>query len=251
MNGVGNIDLIQDFVEELRSGKAIIYEDGNLITISKPSGIPSIPERRPTGNDLLSILSRERGEKFYVVHRLDKDVSGIILFAKDKETHRIMNRFFELRLIEKTYIALVHGIVKDREISVEAPLRRFGSGRVGVDYRKGKPSITHLRVIKRFSSSSLLTVFPRTGRSHQIRAHLYHIGHPIVGDQLYGDPSKKALVAHLEGPVLIVPRLMLHALSLKIPPTGSNRPMFFKAALPKIFRHILKVVENLELECGI
>lgn len=236
---------IRRFIEDLEKGRAIIYEDGDLIVVSKPSGISSIPERRPTGVDLVSILSRERESKFYVVHRLDKDVSGLILFAKNGETHRILNGFFEARLIEKTYIALVHGVVKNNEMWITAPLRRFGSGRVGVDYRKGKESITHLRVIKRFKYNSLLAVSPRTGRSHQIRVHLYHAGHPIVGDRLYGDPLiRKRALSSDELPSDYM-RLMLHSFSIKIPPHGLKDSMFFKASLPSDFRYILKNIKNI------
>ncbi len=236
--------VVGKFIEDFRSGKSVIYEDDNMLVLSKPCGIASIPERKPTGNDLVSILSKERGTKFYVVHRLDKDVSGVIVFAKNPEFHRLLNRLFESRLVEKTYVALVHGIVDQKEGDIRAPLRRFGSGRVGVDYVKGKESLTHFRVIKRFKDYSLLFVFPRTGRSHQIRAHLYHIGHPVVGDPLYGAPEirRKVIaqgITNCDDSRKSV-RIMLHALSLKIPlPTGKA---FFKAFLDDDFRCILKTI---------
>lgn len=241
---------MNDFIEDLRTGRAIVYEDNALIAISKPSGIPSIPERKPSGNDLLSILSSERKEKFYVVHRLDKDVSGVILFAKNQEVHRILNRLFESRLVEKTYIALVHGVIENKEMWIDAPIRRFGSGRMGVDYKKGKPSITHFKVIRRFKYYSLLKVLPKTGRSHQIRVHLYHVGHPIVGDKLYGDasvrrnPFKRCETRVPEGLITVTPRIMLHSLSLKIPDSAFGRPLFFKSFLPEDFRFILRNIER-------
>jgi RluA family pseudouridine synthase len=237
--------VVEKFIEDFRSGKAVIHEDDDLIVLSKPCGIPSIPERKPTGNDLASILSRERGKRVYVVHRLDKDVSGVIVFAKNAEAHRLLNRLFESRHVEKTYVALVHGVVKEKENCIRAPLRRFGSGRVGVDHVRGKESITNFKVVKRFNDYSLLFVFPKTGRNHQIRVHLYHIGHPVVGDPIYGASEIRQKTAILslsyyeKGTNL---RLMLHALSLRIPlPTGEA---FFKAFLSDDFRCILKRIKS-------
>ncbi|MEJ5299574.1 MAG: RNA pseudouridine synthase [Thermodesulforhabdaceae bacterium] len=240
------MDVMKKFIEDFRSGLAIVHEDNDLIVVSKPCGIASIPERQPTGNDLLSILSREMNRKLYVVHRLDKDVSGVIIFAKNPETHKFLNRLFESRMVEKTYVALVYGCVSEKEGFIRAPLRRFGSGRVGVDYKKGKESLTYFRVLKRYNFCTLLSVSPKTGRSHQIRVHLYHIGHPIIGDPLYG----KIKATQMESEVGALnyfnhPRLMLHALSLRFTIDGTSR-RFFKSSLPNDFRYILKKI----LACG-
>jgi tRNA pseudouridine32 synthase/23S rRNA pseudouridine746 synthase len=239
------MSVVEKFIEDFRSRQAIIYEDDGIIAVSKPCGIASIPERHPTGNDLLSILSREMAKKLYVVHRLDKDVSGVIVFAKNPEIHRALNKLFESRLIEKTYVALVYGHVLDREGYIKAPLRRFGSGRVGVDYKRGKESLTYYRVLKRYKACTLLSVLPKTGRSHQIRAHLYHIGHPIMGDPLYGKTKSIQQNTKTDNETEVmpdIPRLMLHALSLKFTINGSCR-YFFKSSLPDDFRCILKKIK--------
>lgn len=137
--------------------------------------------------------------KVFVVHRLDRDASGLMLFAKDADTHRRLSLMFERRQIHKKYRALVAGRVEDDgEISLS--LREFGSGRTAVDL-KGKESLTRYKVKERLRDATLLEVEPVTGRRHQIRAHLYATGHPILGDGLYGK----------ERPVGGAARLMLHA----------------------------------------
>jgi len=240
------MSIVQKFIEDFRSRQAVIYEDDNLIAVSKPCGIASIPERHPTGNDLVSVLSREMSKKLYVVHRLDKDVSGVIVFAKNPETHKILNNLFESRLVEKIYIALVYGCVLDRKGYIQAPLRRFGSGRVGVDYKRGKESLTYYRVLKQYEAYTLLSVSPKTGRSHQIRAHLYHIGHPIMGDPLYGDTKSiqwsKNIEKETQETLPDISRLMLHALSLKFTINRSRR-YFLKSSLSEDFRCILRKIK--------
>jgi tRNA pseudouridine32 synthase / 23S rRNA pseudouridine746 synthase len=184
---------------------AILYENEHLIAVDKPVKLASIPERNPEKTSLLKILSEARQIKLYVVHRLDKQVSGVILFAKNPETHRYLNRLFEQRKIHKTYLALVHGLIEEDSGTIDKPLRRFGSGRMGEDQEKGKPCITQFTVERRFFGYTLIKVYPRTGRKHQIRAHFFSIGHPIVGDTLYGDKSLQKKY----------PRLMLHALAVR------------------------------------
>jgi RluA family pseudouridine synthase len=139
-----------------------------------------------------------------VVHRLDKETSGAIVFAKTAEAHRFLSREFELRQVRKIYLALVSGTI-EREGILRMPIREFGSGRMGVS-RRGKPAVTRYRPMENFAGCTLIEVAPLTGRRHQIRVHLYAIGHPILGDALYGENR----------PVGGAPRLMLHALHLSL-----------------------------------
>jgi RluA family pseudouridine synthase len=183
----------------------IIFENDDLIAVDKPEKLASIPERNREKNSLLKILNDTFQRKFFVVHRLDKQVSGVILFAKKPETHRHLNLQFEQRKVHKTYAALLHGAVEGDAGVVEAPLRRFGSGRMGEDPERGKPCRTEFSVAERMPGYTLVRVNPLTGRKHQIRAHFFSIGHPVVGDTLYGDkPLQKTF-----------PRLMLHSLSIR------------------------------------
>ena len=201
-----------------------IFETDDFIALDKPVGLASIPERNPKNVSLLSVLTAARQQKFYVVHRLDKQVSGVILFAKTPGFHRYLNLQFEHRQVQKTYLAVVHGQLS-RGGRIETPLRRFGSGRMARQTantaRPVSPSTRCSTVGRR---ATLLRVRPLTGRKHQIRAHLFGIGHPIVGDPLYGDKRFQRTF----------PRLMLHALGIEFRlPDG--RPVEIRTAAPSGF----------------
>jgi len=182
----------------------ILYEDEDILAIDKPSGISSIPERNRTIDSIVTLLEKQTGRKIFVVHRLDKEVDGAMLFAKTAAAHKFLNGEFLNRIVRKTYLALVHGAMTEGRGSIEKAIRQFGSGRMGVDEEKGKPSKTDYLVLKREGPYTLVNAFPVTGRRHQIRVHLYHSGHPIVGDRMYGDPAVAKRF----------PRLMLHAQSI-------------------------------------
>lgn len=181
----------------------VLYESADYLAIDKPEGLASIPERRPGSDSALQILQRERGEKLFVVHRLDKEVSGVLVFARNAEAHRYLNDRFSGRDVRKSYVAVVHGVISGPGGSISKPLRQFGSGRMGVDER-GKPSETDFDVKERWVSTTFVQAFPRTGRRHQLRVHFYSIGHPVVGDLRYGERGIQANF----------PRLMLHALNI-------------------------------------
>ncbi len=185
---------------------SILWQDGRCAAADKPAGLAVIPGREP-GETLRQFMEEALGSKVFVVHRLDKDTSGLVLFAKDANAHRHLSMAFEGRRVMKEYLAAVDGAVAKDEGVVEAPLREAGSGRVKVD-AKGKPSRTRFRVISRSDRHSLLRVQPETGRRHQIRVHLYHLGHPVLGDPLYGPAPR---------PVGAAPRLLLHAEGLVFP----------------------------------
>lgn len=209
----------------------VLFENEDLIAVDKPEGLASIPERNPQNISLLKVLGERRGRKFWVVHRLDKQVSGLIVFAKNAEAHRYLNRMFEERRVHKTYLALVHGIIDAEGGVITAALKRFGSGRMGEDAAGGKACRTDYTVTARLPAYTLVRVEPLTGRKHQIRAHLCGVGHPIVGDPLYGDQTVQKRF----------PRLMLHAVRLELRlPSGeavciaSKLPQSFLAMLPAL-----------------
>ncbi len=207
----------------------IIYEDQNILAIDKPENILTIPGFKPDKKSVLSILKEKGFGNIFVVHRLDKAVSGILIFAKNKNFHRYLNYMFEKRLIEKCYFAIVHGQVRDKHGIINVPIRQYGSGRMGVDTKKGKESITRYKTLLVKEKWSALDVRPVTGRKHQIRVHLYHIGHPILGDRLYGDIGKSKAY----------PRLMLHSYRMKIPLQNGSY-LNLKSSLPQIFRDMLR-----------
>ena len=118
----------------------IVYEDESIVAVNKPEGLASISENDTSIATLHSLLENKLSQKVFVVHRLDKEVSGVILFAKNAKTHKLLNQQFAERIVKKSYTALVHGNVKEDDGIINKPIREFGSGRMGIDDRKGKPS---------------------------------------------------------------------------------------------------------------
>lgn len=206
----------------------VVFESDRVIAVSKPAGQLVIPGRGPAAGPTLKAQADEHvGAPVFVVHRIDAAASGLVLFAKDAEAHQALNTAFERREVVKRYLALVQGaVLTDRTIN--RPVKQFGSGRVGV-VRGGRPVITSFRVLERVGDDTLLEVNPKTGKRHQIRVHLYTIGHPILGDPLYGLPL----------PVGGVPRLMLHALALDLETAATGR-LSLRAEPPAHFSSILE-----------
>ncbi|MDE2489795.1 MAG: RNA pseudouridine synthase [Elusimicrobia bacterium] len=190
---------------------AIVFEDERLVAAVKPAGRPTIPGRGDVGEPLNAELERRLGAKLLVVHRLDREASGLVVFAKDAAAHRELCAQFEGRRAKKAYLAVVSGALEGEGI-VALALREFGSGRVA-PAPDGKPSRTRWRTLRPLRGATLLRVEPETGRRHQIRAHLCALGHPILGDPRYGPPPR---------PVGGAPRLMLHALSLRVTAGGRD-----------------------------
>jgi len=182
----------------------IVFEDARLLAASKPAGQTVIPGRGLAEEPLNAALGRRLGGRVFVVHRLDRDASGLVVFAKDAAAHRALCGLFEGRRVSKLYLALAQGRLEG-EGAVDHPLRAFGSGRCGVCLPgAGKPSLTRYRVRAAAEAASFMEVAPATGRRHQIRVHLHSLGHPLLGDPLYGKDL----------PVGGVERLMLHSWSL-------------------------------------
>jgi len=216
---------------------SVLYDDQDLLAVDKPEGLAVIPERDPTRPSLVAILARHMGIRPYVVHRIDKQVSGVVLIAKNAQTHRYLNQLFEQRKVSKSYLALVHGVVQKDSGTVERPLRDFGSGRTGVDEMAGRPAITEFQVLMRYHDFTLLRACPITGRRHQIRAHLYCIGHPVVGDQMYGRRSQQARF----------PRLMLHSHRIQFAnPVG--RDISIQSPPPSSFQAVLASIQKPDSE---
>ena len=193
---------------------AVLFEDGDVLAVMKPEGLATIPERAGNRESLLPLLQAATGAKLFVVHRLDKEASGAILFAKNAAAHRCLNGQFERREVAKRYRALAHGIITRERGVIDRPIRMFGSGRMGIDTARGKPSTTAYEVIRRMREYTLLDLLPASGRRHQIRVHLYSMGHPIVGDRRYGDNGLQSRF----------PRLMLHAteIGFRLPSGGEK-----------------------------
>jgi tRNA pseudouridine32 synthase/23S rRNA pseudouridine746 synthase len=187
----------------------VVFEDERLVAVSKPAGQASIPGRGDIGEPLNKELERRLGQRLWVVHRLDREASGLMVFAKTAEAHVLLCKEFESRSAHKVYLAVAAGKLMG-EGRADQPLKEFGSGRVAPS-KDGKHSLTRWSVERSLKGATLLKVEPLTGRRHQIRAHLAALGHPLLGDPLYGPPPR---------PVGGAPRLMLHALALSLPAAG-------------------------------
>ena len=206
-----------------------VFEDEDYIVVDKPSGLLTMPGRGPAAREknLLALLTQALKRPMFVVHRLDKDASGLIVFAKNEKAHRYFSIMFETKAIKKKYLVAVEGEVSPRRGEVDKPIKTYGSGRMGVGF-DGKDSLTKYAVLEQYKRSTLLEVQLITGRRHQIRVHMYYMKHPVIGDRLYGDQAKQAAY----------PRLMLHSYSLEfIDMAGKKRT--FQADPPKDFLSVL------------
>ncbi|NWG05800.1 MAG: RluA family pseudouridine synthase [Chloroflexi bacterium] len=210
----------------------IIYEDEHILVIDKPAGIPVLPDGWEQDAPYLVKMLEEDYGKLWVVHRLDKGTSGVMIFARGAESHRALNTQFENHEAQKTYHAIMEGNPKWEEKVTKFPLRaNVGKKhRTAVDDKNGKPAETHFRVIKRYQEMTLVEAKPMTGRTHQIRVHAYALGHPLLGDVLYSAQE-----------TWIITRPALHAQSLSLIHPITNERMKFTAPHPADFENALKV----------
>lgn len=212
----------------------IIHQDSAILVINKPAGLLSLPD----GHDLSlphvrHVLEPDVG-RLWIVHRLDKETSGVMILARNEKAHRRLNQQFENRQVSKVY----HAIVSERpawdEITVHFSLRTNVGRlkRTTVVRKQGKPATTHFRVLTHFDQYTLLEAKPETGRRHQIRAHLYHLGFPILSDRLYGSRETSP----------VIDRLALHAFKLSFQNPKSGKPLEFEAPYPIDFMEALSVL---------
>ena len=225
----------------------IIYEDNDIIAINKPKGLVVHPANgNPDGtlvNAIMAIckdsLSGIGGQiRPGIVHRLDKDTSGILIVAKNDKAHINLSNQIQNREVKKTYIALVRGIVKENEATIDMPIGRSTKDRKKMAVTsKGKNAITHIKVLNRFNEYTLLQVNIETGRTHQIRVHLAEIGYPVVGDSVYSNGKNKF---GIQGQCL-------HAKSLDFKHPITAKQMHLEAELPQYFKNIISELKKEEL----
>ena len=242
----------------------IVYEDDDLAVINKPAGMMvhagagATDEARNRGtlvNALLhhfGSLSAIGGEtRPGIVHRLDKETSGLIVVAKNDEAHRKLAAQFARREIKKTYVALVHGWPKKDSGTISAAISRDRVRRTRMTTRHaaGREAISHYKVVRRletpFGKFTLMQVKIDTGRTHQIRVHMASLGHPIVGDKLYGAPAELKPVARKRGlQRMALPRNFLHAAQLQLTHPGSGETISLEAPLPEELQEFLATLES-------
>ena len=222
----------------------VIYEDNDIIIINKEKGmVVHLGNGNPDGTLANAIMARCKdslsgigGEiRPGIVHRIDKDTSGIIIVAKNDKAHLNISEQIKEHKTTKTYLALVRGRVKENEATIDMPIGRSKKDRkkMAVD-KDGKKAVTHFKVLKRYSDCTLLEVVIETGRTHQIRVHLSEIGYPIIGDDTYSNGKNRFDV---EGQ-------MLHAYKIKFKHPTTNEEVEYTAELPKYFKDILEKLDE-------
>ena len=226
----------------------LIFENEHLVAVNKPAGLLSIRDRSDSAPSLKEMLQEQYGEIF-TVHRLDRDTSGVIVFARDEATHKHLNRQFENRETKKGYTGFVQGTLPDKEGTIDVPIGEHPVKKgTMVATQKGKPSLTGYHVEEEFGLYSLLQFSILTGRTHQIRVHMKYLGHPIVCDPVYGSEAPVLLSGikkryklskgeEEERPLLS--RLGLHAQKLILKDLEEKTHQL-EAPLPKDMRALLQ-----------
>ncbi|MBC8203438.1 MAG: RluA family pseudouridine synthase [Planctomycetes bacterium] len=202
----------------------VIYRDESIVVLDKPTSLLSVPGIGFEKRDCVAVRVASAVEGARIVHRLDRDTSGVMIMANDKDSHRELSRQFQDREVEKTYEAIVFGVVEEETGTIDLPIRKDMENRPRqcVDHKQGKPSLTNWKVLERMRDRTRLALYPKTGRSHQLRLHLREIGHPILGDDLYATPEQREMA----------PRLMLHAVLLQVVHPVTLESMTFESAVP-------------------
>lgn len=224
----------------------IVYEDDDMIVVNKEKGMVVHPAAgNPDGTLVNAIMAHCKGNlsgiggelRPGIVHRLDKDTSGLLMIAKNDKAHIHMSNAIQNREVKKIYIALVRGVIPENEATINMPIGRSTKDRKKMAVTKnGKEAITHFKVLKRYKKYTLLQIKIDTGRTHQIRVHMAEIGYPVVGDNTYSNGKNEFGV---EGQ-------MLHAKSLDFKHPISGKPMHLEAPLPEYFEEVLKILDEEE-----
>ncbi|MEO8821847.1 MAG: RluA family pseudouridine synthase [Ginsengibacter sp.] len=234
-------------------GLSIIFENDNFIAVNKESGMLTIPDRHDdTQLSLYKILNQQYG-KIFVVHRLDRDTSGLILFAKNETSHKYFSQLFEQRNIEKKYLGIVRGSMPEKAGSINEPIAEHPvkKGQMVVN-KKGKPSLTNYEVLEDYGIFSLVQFEIQSGRTHQIRVHAKSVGHPIICDPVYGDGKPILLSSFKKKYKLsqddleerpIINRLALHSFSLHFK-DNYHEEFSLEAPLPKDMRALLQQLKK-------
>ncbi len=232
----------------------IVVEDDDVIVIDKPAGLVVHPAPGNRDQTLVNALLAHCGNSLSgiggvarpgIVHRLDKDTSGLMVVAKNDAAHQALTRQFADRSLSRTYHALVWGVPMPAAGRIDAPIGRSTKDRKKMAVTgKGKGAITHYRVLKDFGFAALVECKLETGRTHQIRVHLAHIGHPVVGDPAYGKGRTAKKAKELQN----FPRQALHAVEIRFIHPRTGKAVKFKSKVPKDMAKLIKRLQETEVE---
>ncbi len=241
----------------------VLHADRDHLCVNKPAGLPVLPGRDGQGAEfhqsLVAFLNRDAPpggpyERPHLVHRLDRDTSGVLLVARNAEAGRALSRQFRKRLVRKRYLALIEGVLPREELTVELPIgREPGSAiKMRADPSRGKPARTELAVAERFGHFCLLEARPLTGRQHQVRVHLSAIGYPLAVDHLYGRRERltgrelNAILGRRAAPPgrPVLERMPLHAAALGYRPPSAAEPLTVEAPPPEDLSRVLELLRR-------
>ena len=222
----------------------VIYEDSDIIVVNKPKGMVVHPGNGNLDGTLVNAIMAKCGDSLSgiggeirpgIVHRIDKDTSGLLIVAKNDKAHVNLSEQIKAHKVKKTYIALVRGVVRENEATIDMPIGRSKTDRKKMAVCKdGKNAVTHIKVLKRWEHYTLLQVNIETGRTHQIRVHLSYIGYPIIGDYTYSNGKNEFGVVGQ----------CLHAQKLEFKHPITNKIMELEAPLPEYFQEIIQKLDN-------
>ena len=222
----------------------VIYEDSDIVVVNKPKGMVVHPGNGNLDGTLVNAIMAKCGDSLSgiggeirpgIVHRIDKDTSGLLIVAKNDKAHVNLSEQIKAHKVKKTYIALVRGVVRENEATIDMPIGRSKTDRKKMAVCKdGKNAITHIKVLKRWEHYTLLQVNIETGRTHQIRVHLSYIGYPIIGDYTYSNGKNEFGVVGQ----------CLHAQKLEFKHPITNKIVELEAPLPEYFQEIIQKLDN-------
>jgi len=228
----------------------ILYEDEHIIIINKPAGISTHPTATATRNTVLNALLymnkslSDMGDPLRrgIVHRLDKQTAGLLIIAKDNESHLNLLKMFKQREIHKTYIAVTHNVMMEQSGIIDNLIERhpIDRKRMTTKTKRGKRAITHYSVIKRFEEATVVMLFPQTGRTHQLRTQLSDMGYPVVGDNIYSKKKLQFRNIQLQKMALLLDGIALFAYALHFVHPIYKTPMTFSAPFPSWLREVIK-----------
>jgi 23S rRNA pseudouridine1911/1915/1917 synthase len=238
----------------------VLHEDDALLVVNKPAGLLTLPDRFDAGLQNVRALSEQKYGEIFIVHRIDRDTSGVLVLAKTAEAHRILSEQFQTRTVKKFYHGIVQGAMEDRaaesggQFPIDIPLMPdpVRKGLMAPSVR-GKESLTLVRIVERFRMATLIECELVTGRQHQIRVHCSAVGHPLIIDPDYGSAAefklstikrKYHLGKYVEEETPLMSRLALHALRLELVHPSSGATMSFSAPPPKDFKALAQALRK-------